>query len=280
MFQTAMLVLLYNKEIVDSGTLNSLIKLSKQCPSIKLVIWNNGPKKLANRDCLQFEALGYDVEIKETLHNESLAVIYNRFIAMNQADKYIILDDDSELNDEYLLAVLKCGAAEVAMPKITSAGIVRSPTIDYIPYIEYSTFNSKNLVLGIGSGLVIGEHITNTLKENYSDIFDERFYLYGVDFTFCRRLFDCKLTDKIKVIPGFEHSLSRLAEEDVKITRFRRLERSYDLGLTLRYYFPLPTAVFKLFKVFIKIYILRRMAKVNFGTVIKAFLTGIHYRNN
>lgn len=281
MFETAILVLLYNKEITDSNTINSLIESKFQYPNARLVIWNNGPEQLKKRDYRTFEDLGYDVVIEETLNNESLAVIYNRFLTQNRAEKYILLDDDSVLNAAYILASSKSKAAEVGMPIISSQGEAQSPTIDGLPYSAGTEFSSESKVTTIGSGLVIGADIVDSLKEHYKNVFDERFYLYGVDTTFCLRLFNNKLTDMIKIIPGFNHSLSRLEKEDFEKAKFRCLERSYDLGLTLRYYEPRLSSIFIVIKLCastLKRTLLGKKVELNFVAVLKGFVFGKHYR--
>ena len=102
MFETAILILLYNKEIKDSSTINSLACTDYHYPNAKLVIWNNGPAPFKSTDCTKLESLGYAVAVKETLNNKSLAVIYNKFLVENAAERYVLLDDDSELNPAYI----------------------------------------------------------------------------------------------------------------------------------------------------------------------------------
>ena len=113
-------------------------------------------------------------------------------------------------------------------------------------------------------------------------MFDERFYLYGVDTTFCFRLFESDLIKYVKIISGFDHSLSRLGTENSKMTKFRRIERSYERGLKLRYYVPLPKAIYLLLKTGTSV--LQRLCmgkryQVSFLYVLKAFLSGKHYRS-
>jgi hypothetical protein len=281
MIETAILVLLYNKEMSDSNTLTSLTESETQYTNARLIIWNNGPKSLKCRDRKVFEKLGYDVVFEETLNNESLAVIYNRFLAENNAEKYILLDDDSVLNSAYIEASSKCNASVVGMPIISSLGKIRSPSIGNKAYSPKLVLDEKCKIIAIGTGLVIGANICSNLHQYYKNVFDERFYLYGVDTTFCIRLFERKLTSSINIIPGFNHSLSRLKNESIKKTNFRRLERSYDQGLTLRYYYPLLIAIFYLFRVTastLKRRLFKQSYTLNIIHLFKAFLFGKHHR--
>ena len=129
--------------------------------------------------------------------------------------------------------------------------------------------------------MVIGTNICSEIHQYYKNVFDERFYLYGVDTTFCIRLFERKLTGSVNIIPGFNHSLSRLENESVKTTNFRRVERSYGQGLTLRYYYPLLTGIYYLLRVTastLKRMIFKQTYNVNIIDMFKAFLNGKHRR--
>lgn len=281
MLETAILVLLYNKEISEANTLRSLLTLPIQFSNSRLVIWNNGPNKLVNTDCDAFKQLGYEVSIKETLNNESLAVIYNQFIAENESEKYIFLDDDSALTNHYVSESSKLSGTQLGMPIITSEGKIQSPSIDHKRYSKPINLTAKNKVRTIGSGLVIGGSVINKLNELYGSAFDERFYLYDVDTTFCLRLYQSKLTPQIQIISGFEHSLSRLTIESSELSEFRRKERSCALGLRFRYYVPITKAVLLVLKTFLgglRKGLVGKQYKVSLPHFIKAYILGKHYR--
>lgn len=282
MFNIAILVLLYNKEISESKTLSSLISSEAQFSTAKLVIWNNGPEKLASYDVSHLTGLGYEVQIEETINNESLAVIYNRFIENIQSEKYVLLDDDSVLNDNYIKAANGSKNSEVSMPIITSGGRIVNPKINTSTYVKGQSIASNDKVITIGSGLVVGREIVLKLLNNFSTVFDERFYLYGVDTTFCYRLVISKLIKNVRVIHGFEHSLSRLEHESESLTAFRRKERSYDVALTYRYYYPIHLSLISINRIIlsaIKNYFLSKKSKVYVYHLVKGFITGIHYRH-
>jgi len=282
MFETAILVLLYNKEIVESNTVTSLIESDVNYSNTKVVIWNNGPNELKSKDCANLIALGYSVTIVETINNESLAVVYNRFLQETEAAKYILLDDDSALSNEFINASAASKSCHVSLPIISSEGKVQYPSVDRKRYSSNTKVNANSRVTTIGSGLVIGQDIADALKQRYKNVFDERFYLYGVDTTFCLRLSESDLIKHVQIISGFDHSLSRLGNESSKMTTFRRVERSYERGLKLRYYVPLPRALFLLLKTGTSV--LQRLCmgkryQVSFFYVFKAFVLGKHYRD-
>lgn len=119
-YSAAFLVLLYGKEISASETLNSIRKQKVPVGNNLLVIWNNGPELLQERHVSDFELLGFDVVIRETITNESLSKIYNQFITNYASDKYIILDDDSQLNQNYIDRAFNLTTKDIGVPQIFS----------------------------------------------------------------------------------------------------------------------------------------------------------------
>ncbi|WP_440054153.1 hypothetical protein ACSLBF_14940 [Pseudoalteromonas sp. T1lg65] len=281
MFDSAILVLLYNKELMESSTVTSLISSDLQFSNARLVLWNNGPESLGDTDFLVFQQLGYDVQVMETLYNESLAVIYNSFIRNNKAKKYIFLDDDSNLNSEYIKFADISSQNKVAMPIITTSGRVENPKVNSVAYSFGQKIDSNDRVTTIGSGLVVGDGVIISLLKEFGAVFDERFYFYGVDTSFCFRLNLNNLNDAIEFIHGFEHSLSRLKVEDPSFTGFRVLEHSYSLGLMVRYYHSFPKNVLIVVKVFLNAFfqvVFKKKGLYKITPFIKAVIAGKHYR--
>lgn len=282
MIDIAILVLLYNKEIFESETISTLSFEGKSTFNLKVVIWNNGPNSLKNKDVSFIRNKGFEVFLVETLHNESLSVIYNRFLSECQAERYIILDDDSTLNGKYLLEAFSIRSDKIGMPVIKNRHEIVYPKINKKTY-NNSFLESDDKILTIGSGLIIGGGIVKKLNEIYGSVFDEKFYFYGIDTTFCLRLYNSKMISQIEIISGFEHKLSRFSEGD-SLSDFRRLERSYDMGLTMRYYnnknfLSNFNRIFKLgFKSFHS-FLLRKKTEILFLHFLRALVIGKHYKN-
>jgi hypothetical protein len=281
-FNSAVLVVLYNSEIKSSSTLLSLREHGSLLKSVKLVIWNNGPNLLTNKDVSFLSELDVDIFINETICNESLAVIYNNFLNMVDAQRYIILDDDSKLNAAYINAASKIISQGLGVPEIISFGKIRGPILNGYVCTTSSEISNKDKLLAIGSGMVVGSDFKNELLLKYTNVFDERFYLYGVDTTFFYRVFESCLSSKIEVISGFEHSLSRLESESKSISSFRKLERTYDRGLRLRYYTPIWHTVYLVVK-FSFSTVLKKIQKKDtsfyYFSLLKALVMGKHYRS-
>jgi hypothetical protein len=281
-YDISFLVLLYNNEIATSTTLNTLLKSKFKFDNSKLVIWNNGTRNLNCKNIMPFKDMGLDVDIQETIHNESLAKIYNNFIKLVKSDKYIILDDDSNLNVNYLKATLNATEAELCVPIITFKRNFEGPWCNGIIVNHTKKFNADEKLMAIGSGMVIGNKVVSGIIDIYGSIFDERFYLYGVDSTFCHRVNQISAID-VRIIQGFEHSLSRLVDENELVTAFRFKERTYDHALQLRYYNPLWKSSYLVIRIGVGQLvkkIIKKKTSILLTDFFRAFITGKHYRDN
>lgn len=278
-YKIGMLIVLYGTEVKDSQTLNALstLELPEQ---MKLVIWNNGPKSIEYSYHENFDAL--DIEFKETIKNESLAIIYNIFLKMINASKYILLDHDSNLTQHYIDELSDLDCSNIGVPIISSFDAIRSPSLNGKAYSKGHHVVEGDLLTAIGSGVVIGNDVCHKLINTFGTVFDENFYLYGVDTTFFYRVNKALPIAKIKIISGFEHSLSRLEEESVAIKSFRKKELSYDLGLTLRYYSKGYDFYYRLFSVvggYLRRWLMKERNSIHLTSFLKAFISGKHYRS-
>tara|TARA_Y100000780_G_scaffold204941_1_gene199712 strand:+ start:2106 stop:2945 length:840 start_codon:yes stop_codon:yes gene_type:complete len=271
----SILVLLYSCEIEDSKTISTMINSGVDLRNVDLVIWNNGPIKICKNSIKNapFNILN-SVTIYETLENLPLSNIYNRFIAECSADRYIILDHDSTLNDKYLNKSLGYELLDIGVPLITVNGEIKSPSRNIRKGHESGPYSSKDRIVGIGSGIVLSRRMCERVQSKYGNVFDVNFVLYGVDTTFFFRVRESGWNSYIELIDGFEHSLSRLEEESIDVKAFRKFERSVSLGLCFRYYFR-HVAILVL-KTFIKSVLLRNTLSLT--VIFRTFLSGKHPR--
>lgn len=248
-------IVLYNKNPYDSITICNLLNFSNSIEKrIKILIWNNGPKKINKKDIPITKNINIDIEIVETISNISLAIIYNKSIENNNSNLFIFLDDDSVITKNYFFSIFQVDRYKIAIPLITVNGKINYPLygrrLIKKPFTHEALITSKTPIITIGSGLVIGNEVIHIILKKYNKVFDERYLLYGVDISFCLRLRQLEKIN-IKIIPGFEHSLSRLKKEKNSIKDFRKKEISYSVGLTLRYYKPLLYSIIKISAYFI-----------------------------
>lgn len=273
------LIVVYNKKIAESCTFNKVVN-SKFNDDSLCVIWNNGPTS-CEEEFLNVYEHNKNIRYHETLHNISLAKIYNEVINKYNAQVYIILDDDSSLTDTYFEAVKQISSNEVGMPVIYYDRKIINPCINGQIYSEGINIDANDTITTIGSGLVVGRDVASQLFKAYNSVFDERFYLYGVDTTFCFRLNKLKINDKIKIIDGFEHGLSRLERKNDKLTLFRKIERSNDLALQIRYYKEKKhwfLMMVLLLASSVKKFVTFQPQQYKYSTIIKTFVKGKHER--
>lgn len=271
----SILVVTYNCLFEHSQTIRSLSASGVRFDGVRLCIWNNGPKEIpsATDRLAVLREKGFEVIIRQTPWNAPLSWIYNYFIEKNPADRYVVLDHDSILSDEYMQYIAEDGEVFVGMPIIKANGVSRFPRVK--EHFSAGPYTKRDNVRSVGSGLVISQDAIDTIKDSYGDIFDENFALYGVDTSFFSRICKLKLTEKLQSIPAIEHSLSRFEVEGEETKEFRRIERSYDFGLMLRHY-PTLGRVRKLIKQMYKS--LFNKNKTLIRKALKAFIQGRHER--
>lgn len=226
----AILVVIYNRQPIDCETLKTINALQLE-DDAELVIWNNGPTAL-EENSLNFIRNGMTRHLVNTLNNLPLSHIYNGFIETYQASKYIILDHDSSLTQEYFNDIIRYDAP-LLLPIVTSSGRVCSP--GKIPKGPYYTSKTKK-VSAIASGLVLHRDLVNILNRRYGTPFDGHFAFYAIDTTFMLRMKQLKIMDKVRIISGFQHSLSRDEIENDTVKLFREKEMAFSTALILHHY--------------------------------------------
>lgn len=181
------IVVLYSTEPENSKTLRSLSKVdfSKYGIDATYCIQDNS---LSGFDLSSIQGmLGY-VNYYHSGENKKLSTVYNELIKDNgECDYYIILDDDSVIDNSYLLSLLPFfeSNVKVAIPLIKHNGDLISPgRISGVrghalkeSDVDVGIVKSSNLV-AMMSGTVFSKSIVEELK------FDERLSFYGVDTKF------------------------------------------------------------------------------------------------
>ncbi len=275
------LIVLYNKKVSESSTYKSLLKDANSLKNIDLLIWNNGPQEvnkiLDERDTEQFRS----ITILEDLSNAGLAKIYNFALTFKDNDFCVFLDDDSAVSAAYIKSLLTLDRNTCAVPILTHNGLVQSPELDKKKAESLEVPNHISRFRAAGSGIAVGADVANKIKATYGSVFDEHFLLYGVDTTFFIRLERANLISYIKIIPGFEHSFSRLSDESDTMSDFRQKERAYDAGLKARYYKSKPSLLVYTIRTGLRSIKNRFMGKKDLDCYkFKAIVTGKHYRDN
>ncbi|WP_332396278.1 hypothetical protein [Vibrio metschnikovii] len=258
MNELQILVVVYNKESFESKTLKSLVG---KCNKHSIVVWNNGPNEFS-RSSLQFLDDNFsNYEIKETLDNISLSKLYNYFLVKYNSHRYLILDDDSDIESYPMLCddIMYCNVPHV---------VVNGDNI-------YPKIDREGHVTSINSGLLITNAIKKEMTEKFGNVFDENYRFYGIDSSFFKRLSLLNNNKALKVnISGvINHDLSRLS--DKLFNEFKERERIIAKGISARRYFT----VYKCMSFFYAL--IRNLSTFRFsivGSGVIAFYKGSHPR--
>lgn len=267
-----------------SKTVRSIFRLMSlfEGKNVALVIWSNGPGSYENSVLASFKELvpiGCDVVVCEDTRNIALSDIYNETIDSIDSDLHCILDDDSELSVEFVESICSPEASDVLVPKIMVNDVHQGPILNG-KLIGAGQFNLRPTddFFAIASGVTLTRSIISNVKEQYGQVFDSAYALYGVDTSFCLRLVEVARTRSICVrCAGYiDHDLSRLKPSVARST-FRRSERGLDLGITLRRY---PR--WKFWRGLISSFVrsLSSTRTTSFPSVVKGYLAGRHPRSS
>ena len=235
----ALVVVVFDKKLEKSATIQSLLGFNRKLDYLLIV--NNGPKEINTENIIisELKTRHHEVVLENQIQNKPLSWIYNDFVKNNIADYYVFFDDDTEINIEYQKMLFTAQGIDIELPKIISM----SDKEQYYPLvdgeIERKDGNISNAteIFSIGSGLLISKGVKQYFIEKEMELFDSHFALYGVDFSFFRKINRIEKKSKLFTISCnsyINHSLSRVEKEE---SAWREKERLYDLVLTLKYYY-------------------------------------------
>ncbi|AVN20008.1 glycosyltransferase [Acinetobacter pittii] len=248
----ALVVIVYGKALEDALTIQSLLDFERKLDHLLIV--NNGPRVIDENSAV-LSALAqkhHHVVLENQVQNKPLSWIYNDFIQQYDADYYVLFDDDTEINIEYQNILFTAQDIDIELPKIISMSdkVQYYPLVDGVIEQKDGIISNAKEVFSIGSGLVISKGVKQYFIENKMELFDSHFALYGVDFSFFRKINRIKQKSKVFNISSrsyINHSLSRAEKET---NAWRDKERLYDLVLTLKYYYSY--AELRILKLFLR----------------------------
>lgn len=277
MNKIALLIIVYGKQLVQSDTVKSVLDFEHTLDY--LVIINNGPQVIFENDEVvdKLKLKHTNVILKNYLENKPLSWIYNDFIKnVEGVDYYVLFDDDTEVNKVYENYIFNVKDIDLELPKIISVVDKKQyyPILNQEVYTKNGFLNNREGdVFSIGSGLVISKNLKQKFLTKNIEIFDPRFALYGVDFSFFRKINLYFKQDQLNISSkvGLDHSLSRT---EGKISEWRARERLYDEVLTIKYYKKLD--LLRFFK-----FLLRKILNQQLNDIIpavKVYVSGKHPR--
>lgn len=186
----SILIVVYNKRLCESETINALFSIDIK--NLNIVVVNNGPQILPEDDIItELRNTFTAVTLKNFTTNKPLSWVYNDFINENYSDRYIILDDDTEVTSEYFeKMVFSNEEYMIGLPKMISSHNNKQ----YTPFFNGEFKNdvrgyiTNDLNFSITSAIVLSKELIDIIKIRFGTVFDERFALYCIDNTLFKRI--------------------------------------------------------------------------------------------
>lgn len=210
------LIVVYNKECKDSETIKSIYNWKNE---ICINIFDNSTKpnnnkEFCNKEGFQYFSLGKNIGISRAYNY----VINN--IALDDNDYVMILDDDTELSEEYIKEVLSAVflKKDIYLPVVHSGGVIISPTnikhkcgskiVNSIDELQFDNMSAIN------SGMVVKANVYKKFQYN------EELFLDCVDHEFMQNVRKEKCTIHI-LDNGIVQNFSRDEKPSIENALFR-----------------------------------------------------------
>lgn len=210
------LIVIYNKACEESITLKSIYKWKN---SVQIVFFDNSTVENNNEKYCSNEGFIYLSEKK----NVGLSKAYNyaiKSLKLKAEDYVLILDDDTELNDEYLQELIQNTneSHEVILPFVYSGNSILSPSKIVgkckSQMIKDTTEIDVEHITAINSGMMIKGNVYEKVQYN------EELFLDYVDHDFMKRIRDEKF--RIHILEhGIRQNFSRDEKPELEKALFR-----------------------------------------------------------
>jgi len=195
------LVVLYEKNIFKSETINSILNSLELINNSTIILWDNS-REYQDKDLLEFQNIleynNINLIYKHTPENLGLSKIYNNLIkGILKKEMYLCLfDDDSSFNKDYFYILLKAitqnDDENIFIPQIKYKEKIVSPFHIYMyKGFKFKFSIGKNIsknIYAINSGLCIN---TNFLLNNSFE-YDERLQFYGTDIFLFKKYYETR----------------------------------------------------------------------------------------
>jgi len=182
------LVVLYKRSISASETLQSILQARHDFSKYRLVVWDNSPIKMLDKQDLAVINGKMGVDYIHSSRNESLSVVYNEVVEKYEKNySFIILfDHDTLIPADYfdkaeIAASKVSGECRLILPKVKANSALVSPARQYFFYgrrlkkVSSGYMNSKNKT-AITSGMIIDTHF---FLDGFR--YDTTLNFYGID---------------------------------------------------------------------------------------------------
>lgn len=231
--KVSVLVVLYKTNMKDSATILGLMSQRDINFAVDITFWDNSPTSVYDAEVVQrlrgtFRSISY----RHTPENVSLSKVYNSHISEDNADVFVIFDQDSLISDHYIcsiwLAINANPTIPLFAPQVFSGGRLISPGNFklfkgvHIDHVDGGLLSSSGITV-IMSGIAVRRSVV-TAGIN----FNESLWLYAVDTDFFLRFRE--LYKSIWVLDeriDHDSALRSDLKLDQRVFRFYNLRWSY-----------------------------------------------------
>lgn len=233
--RSLLLIVIYNKQLKDASTLTSLINSNYHGD---VFIFNNGPALIDFSEGIRhpIEKRFGNVYFEQDVSNKPLSVMYNDILSIDGYDYYYLFDDDTSIPCNFFSVHSEPSDLNIPVIKDTFNEKVFYPLVNNKIFDKQVSLNNNDDIISIGSGLMLSQKLLGVFRRHNMKPFDERFSLYGVDFSLFRRIRILKFRGEffsINIKGIICHSLSRV---DVAPSKTRNIERIIDQVLCKIHY--------------------------------------------
>jgi hypothetical protein len=226
------LICLYNKDISDSATLQSLLKFTEVAMYSKVFIWDNSIEPVSSESLIILQNNFKNLIYKHTPENTVLSIVYNYVIDNLECDSYIMLcDDDSHIPEDFFKKleeqITRNPSVNLFLPQVYSNSVLVSPAKDYLITTSFIKDLKPGLLASryttaINSGMVISNRF---FEEGFR--YDTRLRFYGTD-NFFMNIYAQRNKELIVLDVKFSHNLSFNSSNDInnKLRIFKEVKRA------------------------------------------------------
>ncbi|MEQ1106348.1 hypothetical protein, partial [Acinetobacter ursingii] len=195
---------------------------------------NNGPKLIKLKINIPYKLT---IELINSIQNRPLSSVYNEFIDYYQDfDRYIILDDDTQLNENYISRFETEDYYDLELPKImNSSKEIYYPLKKWKVIGDEENFliNGREDIFSIGSGIIMSKKLVNSFLDKKKKVFNENFVFYGVDFSL---FFEINKTDfPVLIITSYTQLLHDMSLHG-EVSKDKKYQLYLNYAIQMRHY--------------------------------------------
>jgi hypothetical protein len=240
------LVVLYNKSLQQSDTLQGLLRSSAtiQDMNASVLVWDNSARPCLSNDDRVLLGQQFSFEYQHCSSNEPLSHVYNlvieKFLAHARYRYLVVMDDDSKVSPRYFDELRDIAGSvrdiDIILPVAKNKDLIISPAKrffvkgNYFKDIKSGVYRGK--LLAVNSGMAIARSFIERNRFRY----DARLLSYGTD-NYIMNVANKRHATYYIMNSVFEHGYSFYDSDDVtrKAEVFSQIKRANRIAFSLSF---------------------------------------------